>query len=77
MISPMQGPLPDNTQHSQETDIHSPSKVRIHNPNKRVTADPHVRPHGHWDRQEQEMVDIYRPTGIRVYKMRLSQRSVM
>jgi hypothetical protein len=77
MISPMQRPLPDNTQHSQETDIHTPSEIRINNPNKRAAADPHVRPRGHWDRQGQEMVDINRPTGKRVYKVRLTQRSVV
>ena len=32
MISLTQFPLPDNTQHSQETDIHSPGGIRIRNP---------------------------------------------
>jgi hypothetical protein len=30
-ISPTQRPLPDNTQHSQETDFHAPVGVRTHN----------------------------------------------
>jgi hypothetical protein len=29
-----EGPLPDNTQHSQETDIHALGGIRTHNPNK-------------------------------------------
>jgi hypothetical protein len=32
VISPTQRPLPDNTQHSQETDIHAPSGIRTHKP---------------------------------------------
>ena len=35
VISPTQRPLPDNTQLSQETDIHAPCGIRIRNPNKR------------------------------------------
>ena len=50
MISPTPRPLPDNTQHSQETDIHAPGGIRIHNPSKRAAADPRLRPRGHWDR---------------------------
>jgi hypothetical protein len=42
--------LPDNTQHSQETDIHAPGKIRTHNPGKQAAADSHLRPRGHWDR---------------------------
>jgi hypothetical protein len=42
-------PLPDNTQHAQETDIHAPGGIRTHNPRKRTAEDPR-RPRGHWDR---------------------------
>jgi hypothetical protein len=35
VISPTQRCLPDNTQHSQETDIHAPSGIRTRNPSKR------------------------------------------
>ena len=42
--------LPDNTQHSQETDIHAPGGIRTHNPSKRAAGDPRLRPRGHWDR---------------------------
>ena len=34
MISPAQGPLADNTQHSQQTDIHAPGGFRTHNPSR-------------------------------------------
>ena len=50
VISSLQGPLPDNTQHSQETDIHSTSGIRTHTLSRRAAADPRVRPRGHWDR---------------------------
>ena len=35
---PMQRPLPNNTQHCQETDIHILSGTQMHNPSKRVTV---------------------------------------
>jgi hypothetical protein len=50
VISPTQRNLPDNTQHSQETNIHDPGGIRIHGPSKRESADPRLRPRGHWDR---------------------------
>jgi len=43
-------PLPDDTQHSQETNIHAPGGVRTHNPSKRMAEDLRLRPRGHWDR---------------------------
>jgi len=43
--------LPDNTQQSQETDIHTPGGIRAHNSSKRAAANPRLRPRGHWDRQ--------------------------
>jgi hypothetical protein len=30
------------------TNIHAPGGIRTHNPSKRATADPRLRPHGHW-----------------------------
>ena len=39
MIGPVQIPLPDNTQHSQETGIHVPDEIRIPCLSKRVAAD--------------------------------------
>ena len=40
----------DNTQHSQQTDVHAPGWIRTRNPIKRAAADLRLRPRGHWDR---------------------------
>jgi hypothetical protein len=50
MINSSQRPLPDNTQHSQETDTYAPGGIRTKNPNKRAAADPRLRSRGQWDR---------------------------
>ena len=50
MISPSQRPLPDNTQHSQQTNIHALGGIRTHNLSRRATEDLRLRPRGHWDR---------------------------
>jgi len=50
MISPTQRPLPDNTQHSRQTDIHAPGGIRTYNSIKQAAADLRLRPRGHWDR---------------------------
>jgi len=42
VISPTQRPSPDNTQHSQQTDIHVPSGIRTHNFSKQAAAEPHL-----------------------------------
>jgi hypothetical protein len=34
----VQRPLPDNTQHSQQTDIHAPGGIRTHIPSKRAAT---------------------------------------
>ena len=39
VISPTQRLLPDNTQHSQQTDIHAPGRIRTHKPSMRAAAD--------------------------------------
>jgi hypothetical protein len=39
VISPTQGPLPENTQHSQQTNIYVLGEIRTHNPSKRAAAD--------------------------------------
>jgi hypothetical protein len=51
LISPTQRTLPNNTQHSKETDLHAPVGIRTHNPSKRLAADPRLRTRGHWGRQ--------------------------
>ena len=50
VISSSQRPLPDNTQHSQQTDIHACGGIRTHNLSRRAAADLRLRPLGHWDR---------------------------
>ena len=50
VISSQKRPLPDNTQHSQQTDIHAHGGIRTHNPSWRTAADLRLRPRGHWDR---------------------------
>jgi hypothetical protein len=50
VISPSQRPLPDNTQHSQEKDVHASGGFRTHNPSKRAATGPHLRPRDHSDR---------------------------
>jgi hypothetical protein len=49
-ISPTQRPVPDNTQRSQETDVHAPGEIRTRNPSKRKAEDSCLKPRGHWDR---------------------------
>jgi len=55
VINPSQRPLPDSTQHSQETDTHAPGGIRTNNPSKRAAADPHRRRRGHWDRPNYDL----------------------
>jgi len=52
VISSSQRPLPDNTQHSQQTDIHAPCGIRTHNLSMRAAADPRRWQRGHWDQQQ-------------------------
>ena len=42
-------PLLDNTQHSQETDIHASGGIRTRGPSDQGAADSHLRPRGHRD----------------------------
>jgi hypothetical protein len=48
MISLSQRPLPDNTQQSQQTDIHVPGGILTHDLSMRLRA------RGHWDRPYQD-----------------------
>ena len=50
VINPSQRPLPDNTQNSQQTNIHATGGIRTHNLSKRGATDPRLRPRGHQDR---------------------------
>ena len=50
VISPSQIPLPDNTQRSQQINIHAPGGIRTHNLSRRAAEDLRLRPRGYWDR---------------------------
>ena len=52
---PTQRPLPDNTHHSQETNIHAPGGIRTRILSKRAAADACLRPGGNWDPQKHIM----------------------
>ena len=51
MISSSQRPLPDNTQHSQQTDNHALVGIRTHNLSRRAAAYLRLSPRGRWDRR--------------------------
>ena len=42
--------LPDNTQHSLQTNNHTPGGIRTHNPSRRAAVDVRLRPRDHWVR---------------------------
>jgi hypothetical protein len=44
--------LSDNTQHTQQTDLHVPGGIPTHNLSRRAAADPLLRPRGQWNRQK-------------------------
>jgi len=48
---PPERPLRDNTQHSQQTNIHAPCGIRTHNLSRRAAVDLRLRRRGHWDRR--------------------------
>ena len=50
MISPSERPLPDNTQHSQQTNINAPGGIRTHDLSRRAGVDLRLRSCGYWDR---------------------------
>ena len=50
LMGPSQRPLPENTQHLQETNIYSLGGIRTHNPSKRAAADPRFKLRGHRNR---------------------------
>jgi len=42
--------LTDNTQQSQQTDIHALGGIRNHKPRKRKASEQRLKPRGNWDR---------------------------
>ena len=65
VISLSQRPLPDNTRHSQQTNIHAPGGIRTHDLSRRVAANLRHRPRGHCDRRIANLVYEYIPTARR------------
>ena len=61
VISPSQRPLPDNIQHSQQKNIHSPGGIRTHNLSRPAAEDPRLRPRGHCDRHRCRVYSEYTP----------------
>jgi hypothetical protein len=49
VISSSHKPLPDNTQQSQQTNIHAPGGVRTQDLSRRAAVDLRLRRRGHWD----------------------------
>jgi len=56
--APSQRPQPDNTSHSQQTNIHATGGIRTHDLSRRAAADLRLRPRGHWDRHP-SIYDVY------------------
>ena len=56
MLVPSQRPLPDDTQHSQETDLYATGRILNRNRGKRAAADPRLRLRGIQDRPDQLLV---------------------
>ena len=54
LLGPTQRPLPDNTQHLQETDIHAVGGIRTYNPSKQAAIDPLLTNMGHYQTTIQE-----------------------
>ena len=59
MISPSQRPLPDNTKHSQQTNIHAPRGIRTHDRSRRAAVHLRLRPCGYWDRLRYCIIIIF------------------
>jgi hypothetical protein len=59
VISSSQRPLPDNTQHLQQTDIYAPDGFRTHDLSRRAAVDLSLRSRGDWDRHPYVYILIY------------------
>ena len=56
VISPSQRPLPDNTQHSQQTNIPALGGIRTHNLSRRAAENLRLRPRVYWNRPSWQVV---------------------
>jgi hypothetical protein len=52
VVSSSQRPLPDNTQHSQQTKVHATGGIRTHDPSRRAAPVLCLRPRGYWDQHD-------------------------
>jgi hypothetical protein len=66
VISQPQRPLPDNIQHSQETNLHALGAIQTHNPNKRPATDRAVIRIG---TQNNTGVILFQHTGSEHFKL--------
>jgi hypothetical protein len=66
VISLIHRPLPDNTQHSEETDIHASSRIQTHNPSKLVATDPNLSLHSNWNQPGQDYQAIFSLNGLKI-----------
>jgi len=66
VISSSQRPLPDNTQHSRQTNIHAPRGIRTHDLSKRAAADLRLRSRDYWDRPAKEIIHRQEVNGRRL-----------
>ena len=72
VISSTQRPLPNNKQHSRQTDIYAPGGILTHILSRRAATDLRLRPRGHWYRHEPTLdtiqhsqeTDVHGPDGI-------------
>jgi hypothetical protein len=51
VISSLQRPLPDNTKHTQQTNIQATDGIRTHDRSRRAAVDLRIRQRCHWDRR--------------------------
>jgi len=49
IISSLQRALPDNTQHSQQTNVNAPNGIQTHNLSRWSATNLLLRPRSHWD----------------------------
>jgi hypothetical protein len=49
VISSSQRPIPDNTQHTQQKNIHALGGIRTYDRSRRAAVDLHLGRRGHWD----------------------------
>jgi len=75
VISSSQRPLPDNTQHSQQTNIHAHGGIRTHDLSRRVAAELCLRPRGHWNRQDEGIHGVIPTLQCKIYPVIIHESS--